>query len=73
MNEMNNAVLVGFTIMSISLITFSYDLCPQRASFLTTVRAHRFAQIQSRHKYLLGESEFIICKQLLSLWTLDSC
>ena len=73
MNEMNNAVLVGFITMSISLITFSYDLCPQRASFLTTVRAHHFAQVQRRHKYLLGESEFIICKQLLSSWILDSC
>ena len=55
MNEMNNAELVGFIIMSLSLITFSYDLCPQRASSLTTVCAHRFAQVQSRHKYLLWE------------------
>lgn len=55
MNKINNAVLVGFIIMSISLVTFSYDLCPQRASFLTTVCARCFAQVQSRHKYLLWE------------------
>ena len=73
MNEMNDAVLVGFIITSISLITFSYDLCPQRASFLTTACAHRFAQVQSRHKYLLWAWEFTICKQLLSWWIPDSC